>query len=180
MHLGADPVIPDPNPDFIPFIVDDDVNAALNVNPPLQNDNRATVNNSNLSFSIQNVRSMNISTKNDITLQKILAICSTKSDFIFLSDLRLNSTRQNASLLELEKMFFFHGYKLIHNSTLPSRGVGILIKRGIFDNDLEILNTVRTVDCNCLTLHVRVFNKEYVFVLSTVRIMTLNCTFIRT
>jgi len=71
---------------------------------------------------------MNVSTKNSITVQKILAICSLKTDIIFLSDLRLNSTKQISAVHVLEKHFFFNGYKLYHNSNLPSRGVGILVK----------------------------------------------------
>ena len=81
----------------------------------------------NLSFSCQNVRSMNISTKNDITTQKILSICSLKRDFIFLSDLRINSTKQHSAVHDLEKTFLFNGYNFVHNSKTSLRGVGILI-----------------------------------------------------
>ena len=75
-------------------------NLDLNLNPHLNPNLGANLNlpiplNDHLSFSTQNVRSMNISTKNDITLQKILAICNLKTDFIFLSDLRLNSVKKN-------------------------------------------------------------------------------------
>ena len=96
-------------------------------------DNRILNNNAmgnfnlNISISIQNVRSLNISTKNDLTTQKIISICSLKTDFIFLSDLRLNSLKQKAAVHDLEKTFAFNGYKFLHNSHIPSRGVGILI-----------------------------------------------------
>ena len=78
---------------------------------------------------------MNISTKNDITLQKVLGICSLKSDIIFLSDLRLNSSKQSSAVHDLEKLFFFNGYKFYHNSVVASRGVGILIKKTICDSN---------------------------------------------
>ncbi len=56
------------------------------------NDNTVTSNKSlDLNFSIQNVRSLNIATKNLITDQKLLAITKLGSDIIFLADLRLNS-----------------------------------------------------------------------------------------
>jgi len=86
-----------------------------------------------LSFGIQNVRSLNISTKNELTTQKIIAICSLKNDFIFLSDLRLNSTKQIAAVNDLDKQFSFNGYKLIHNSCTSSRGVGILVKKQTYE-----------------------------------------------
>jgi hypothetical protein len=59
-----------------------------------------------LNFSIQNVRSLNISTKNIITEQKILAITNAGADIIFLSDLRLNSYKQIDACKELSKNFF--------------------------------------------------------------------------
>jgi len=104
---------------------------------------------------------MNISTTNDITTQKIICICSLKSDFIFLSDLRLNSAKQVSAVHDLEKTFSFNGYKFLHNSIIPSRGVGILIKKNIFDN-LTILERKDAEDCNSLLLHVQHRNKEFV------------------
>ena len=111
-------------------------------------------------FSTQNVRSLNISTKNDITLQKIIAVCSLKSDFIFLSDLRLNSLKQISAIHDLEKHFFFNGYKFYHNSVAPSRGVGILIKKYICDNGLEILDCLRDIECNYLILKIKYMGKN--------------------
>ena len=105
------------------------------------------------------MRSLNISTKNDITIQKILAICNTKSDFIFLSDLRLNSSRQSSAIHDVEKHLFFNGYKFYHNSIIPSRGVGILIKKTLCDGGLEILESLKDNECNSLIMKIRINDK---------------------
>jgi hypothetical protein len=87
------------------------------------------VNAMDLNFSTQNVRSLNISTKNIITDQKILAVVGLGSDIIFLSDTRLNSNKQCVPCKEIVKRFYLLGYKFIHNSPLSNRGVGILLKK---------------------------------------------------
>jgi len=104
---------------------------------------------------------MNISTKNDLTTQKVLAICSIKTDFIFLSDMRLNSTKQVAAINDLEKKFFFNGYKLLYNSRDSSRGVGILIEKKIQEK-IQVLGRADSVDGNFLALHLRFKNVEFV------------------
>jgi uncharacterized membrane protein YukC len=48
-------------------------------------------------------QSLNISTKNDKTTKKILALVKEKEDFIMLSDLKLNSNAQNHAIHDLEK-----------------------------------------------------------------------------
>jgi hypothetical protein len=100
-----------------------------------------------LNFSIQNVRSLNISTKNIITEQKILAITNAGADIIFLSDLHLNSYKQIDACKELSKNFFLRGYKFFHNSVTSSRGVGILLNRKVAEN-IVIINIVRDTECN--------------------------------
>ena len=85
-----------------------------------------------LNFSSQNVRSLNIATKNKTTEQKILAITKYNNDIILLCDLRLNSQKQKKACEEIEKKFSFHGYSFIHNSKNSLRGVGILIKEKIY------------------------------------------------
>jgi len=105
---------------------------------------------------------MNISTKNDITVQKIIAICSLKTDIIFLSDMRLNTSKQISALHDLEKTFLFNGYKLVHNSSLSNRGVGILFKKDFNDTNLSVIRTIKDTDCNSLILHVRINNHELV------------------
>ena len=114
-----------------------------------------------LTFSIQNVRSMNISTRNDLTIQKILAIVSVKTDVIFLSDLRLNSIKQKSAIHDLEKKFFLHGYKFIHNSCTSIRGVGILLHKKIVDSEFAVLNSVSNGDGNFLLLHVELNRQKF-------------------
>jgi exonuclease III len=113
-----------------------------------------------LNFSTQNVRSLNISTKNIITDQKILATVGLGSDIIFLSDLRLNSNKQCVACKEITKRFYLLGYKLIHNSPLSNRGVGILIKKKTLDN-LHILNTVRDLEGNHILLDIEYKSVKY-------------------
>jgi hypothetical protein len=50
-------------------------------------------------------------------------------------------------------MFYLLGYKFIHNSKTSNRGVGILIKREIFEG-FEIKNTVRDVENNFILIDV--------------------------
>jgi len=117
-----------------------------------------------LSISCQNVRSFNISTKNDITQKKVIAVASLKSDIVFLSDIRLNSTKQISAKHDLEKKFFLSGYKLFHNSSLPSRGVGILIKNSLLESKFEVLDLQQTADCNALVMKVKVKGKNLLLV----------------
>jgi len=150
----------------------------LNVNPDpnLRNPDQGGINNGNdineqnrlannffsingLTLSIQNVRSLNISTKNDITTQKIVSLCSLKSDFILLSDLRLNSTKQISAVNDLEKTFLFNSYKFIHNSTTSSRGVGFLIRKNIWEK-IQVIERVENEDGNFLLLHIMLYGKS--------------------
>jgi hypothetical protein len=108
------------------------------------------------------VRSLNISTKNIITEQKILAITSAGADIIFLSDLRLNSYKQIDACKELSKKFFLRGYKFFHNSVTSSRGVGILLNRKVAEN-IAISNIVRDTDCNYMLLDVEYKEKKYIW-----------------
>ena len=120
---------------------------------PLEENNIVNIHNFDLNFSTQNVRSLNISTKNIITEQKILAIVKGGNDIIFLSDLRLNSRIQHVACSELIKTFYLHGYKFIHNSTISSRGVGILINRKVLDN-IIVHSINRDVNCNYVLLDI--------------------------
>jgi len=152
MNININPIL---NPNIVP---NPDPNPNLNPDPILNHQSFSNV----LTFSTQNVRSMNISTKNDITQQKVLAICKLKTDFIFLSDMRLNSTKQISAVHDLEKQFFFNGYRLIHNSMLPSRGVGILVSKKFDDKNFEIINTTSPNDCNSLILQTRIHGNGYI------------------
>jgi len=135
--------------------VDNNVNQD-NVRAPPNNQHRLGI-----SLGIQNVRSLNISTKNEITTQKILALVSQNTDFIFISDARLNTLKQIAAINDLEKSFFFNGYKFLHNSQSSIRGVGILIKKNVFEK-LQILNRVDSACGNFMVLHINFNNTELV------------------
>jgi hypothetical protein len=85
-----------------------------------------------LTFAIQNVLSLNVSTKNSKTDLKVLAVTKNNIDVVILSDTRLNTDKQNASIHDLTKKNLFRGYNLIHNSKSAksaSRGVAILLKK---------------------------------------------------
>ena len=74
MRQGADPGALDPN------IMNANPNVNNEINVPVLN-NFSVYTNKKLmvaTFSIQNVRSLNISTRNEITDKKLLAICRAK------------------------------------------------------------------------------------------------------
>ena len=127
---------------------------------PFEENNIVNIHSLDLNFSIQNVRSLNISTKNIITEQKFLAIVKGGNDIIFLSDLRLNSRIQHVACSELIKTFYLHGYKFIHNSTISSRGVGILIHRKVLDN-IIVYSINRDVNCNYILLDIEFKTDRY-------------------
>jgi exonuclease III len=106
------------------------------------------------------VRSLNISTKNIITDQKILAIAGLCSDIIFLSDLRLNSLKQSVACKDITKRFHLLGYKFIHNSPHSNRGVGILVKKKAMEK-LNIVNTVRDLDGNHILIDIEYKSTRY-------------------
>ena len=81
----------------------------------------------NLNFSSQNMRSINISTKNETTLKKLIAVTKSKAEVVFLSDIRLNSNNQKSAIHDLEKKAQGLGYKMYFHSKKASRGVAILI-----------------------------------------------------
>jgi exonuclease III len=91
----------------------------------------------NITFAAKNCQSLNISTKNEKTFEKILALVKGGEDVIFLSDLKLNSVLQKHAIHDLEKKIFNLQYKFWHNSKASSRGVGILIRSDIFIKELE-------------------------------------------
>ena len=114
-----------------------------------------------LFFASQNVRSMNISTKNDITTQKIIAICMKNADIVLLSDLRLNCVKQVSAVNDLKKRFFLKGYHFYHNSNLPSRGVGFLISRKVHEANFRIIDIINSTDCNYMIIHAEYNSKRF-------------------
>ena len=108
---------------------------------------------SNISFSIQNCNSLNVSTSCPKQVKKIKAILDLDTDVIFLSDLRFN---KNPNISDVEKTFLSGSskrYKLIFNSTKSSRGVGILISSNV---PYEINNTFKDEHENILGMNVKI------------------------
>ncbi len=116
-----------------------------------------------LTITAQNCLSLNISSKNNKTDLKILALTKGLNDIVLVSDIRLNSIKQSAALHDLEKKFLLKGYNFIYNSKSSSRGVGILLKSSLV---YTIHNTLHDYDDNYLLLDISVDN--YRFVLGSV------------
>ncbi len=88
-----------------------------------------------ITLAAQNCNSLNISTKCDKQLTKIVAITSLCSNIIFLSDIRMGCSAEHSE--KISKMFLTNStkkYQFIFNSSKSSRGVGMLI-----DNSLSSL-----------------------------------------
>jgi exonuclease III len=105
----------------------------------------------NLKIAAQNCQSLNISTKSDKTLKKILAVVKGGEDIIFLSDVKMNSSIQIHAVHDVEKKFNNLGYEFFHNSTTSTRGVGILIKKNKFKS---VVAKTHDVNNNFLLLKV--------------------------
>jgi len=117
---------------------------------------------SSISFSAQNCNSLNLTGLNTNLELKIAAITSTKTDFIFLSDVRVVNAQGVRNDERVTKAFMDakdRSYLSILNSTKNARGVGILIAN---DLDYELLNTVRNVDENFLTIKIKLKGKKFI------------------
>ena len=116
-----------------------------------------------ITFSSLNCNSLNMSTISSVRQkQKIYAITKLKTDFIFLSDIRLGSLAHENKITELENSLLFNpheGYKLIHNSNKSSRGVGILIKHNL---PVLVLAEARDHNSNILALHCSLHDSEFI------------------
>ena len=93
----------------------------------------------NLTFSSQNVNSLNLPGPSKNLEAKVAAITSIKSDIIFLSDIRLvnpqgvnNDFRVTAAFKDSKH----RSYSMYHNSKKNSRGVAILIGNTL---DIDVL-----------------------------------------
>ena len=103
------------------------------------------------------MRSINISTKNEITFKKIVAVTKCNSEIILLSDVRLNSTVQKSALHDLEKKVQGLGYKIYFHSKKSSRGVAILIHSKL---DVTVHNTLTdNTDDNYILLDLTIKKK---------------------
>ena len=101
----------------------------------------------NLTFKSQNVRSLNVSTRNTLTTEKIYAITQSKEDIIFICDTRLNEEQQKPAINDIKKKLFILGYDIIVNSKTSLRGVCILYKKSL---NLEVLDILRDEDNNLI------------------------------
>jgi hypothetical protein len=147
-----------------PIVIPNAIDPA--VLPNIDNDIRPAANLGNIkkvfrfpsiSFLAQNVQSLNISSLCKKTSKKMYSVSREKDDIIFLSDIRLNSTKQVSATLDIGKRFAFRGYNFIHNSTTNSRGVGILIS-----NKLQAIihRTHIDMDGNILIIDVTIGGKR--------------------
>jgi len=150
--------VPDPNVPLNNVPVNDVMNVTLDLNINTNSKLMGT------SFSIQNVRSLNISTKNEITVQKLLGVCKLGTDFIFLSDMRLNSSKQVSAVHDLDKKLFLKGYKLYHNSGTSLRGVGIMVSKKYSESGFSVLEEIKSDDNNILCMHVEINGQKILLV----------------
>jgi exonuclease III len=114
-----------------------------------------------VSISSFNCNSLNMSSLGmDNHLLKIHGIVSLNSDIIFLSDIRLCNTAGTSNLSLVNNSFRcnpYCAYKLIANSKMSKRGVGILIKNSI---PFSVLREYRDDGDNILGLCVNIDGKQ--------------------
>ena len=106
-----------------------------------------------VSFSSQNCNSLNVSTSIRSQAAKVTSILDLNTEFIFLSDIRLNGRHR-----QMEDSFRLK-YRMIHNSSQNRRGVAILIR-----NDVQcvILEEVRDMQENVLCMRVELSGREII------------------
>jgi exonuclease III len=109
----------------------------------MNNINNNTIN--DLSFACINCNSLNMSDcRKGLQKNKIYGIAKLRTDIIFLSDVRMSSRNRISSFNDIATVFRINpycSYKLLYNSSMNKRGVGILIK-----NDLLFLESAREAD----------------------------------
>jgi exonuclease III len=114
-----------------------------------------------VSISSINCNSLNMSSLGmDNHLLKIHGIVSLNSDIIFLSDIRLCNNTGTSNLNLINNSFRcnpYCAYRLIANSKMSRRGVGILIKNSI---PYSVLREYRDESDNILGLYVDIDSKQ--------------------
>ncbi len=103
----------------------------------------------NLTLAIQNVNSLNVSTNCPKQLKKLCALNDLNADIIFLSDLRFNGNMEVVRDIENTFLASNKQYVLVHNSSMRSRGTGMLISSKI---ECAIVDEMRDVDENILAV----------------------------
>jgi hypothetical protein len=105
---------------------------------------------SNLTFSIQNCNSLNISTVSDKQMAKLIAITTLCTDIILLCDIRLNNdTDAISKITKTFKCNSKRNYNFLYNSSTNSRGVGILIA---CNSPIKVLQEYKDVENNILAV----------------------------
>ena len=117
---------------------------------------------SNLSFTIQNCNSLNVSTCCPKQLKKIEALTSTNSNIVFLSDLSLNNSECVPDLKRIFLSGSVNQYDFFFNSSRSKRGAGILISKKL---DFQILDTFQDANENILGLHIVISNHNFLLIM---------------
>ncbi len=118
----------------------------------------------NITFSVQNCNSLNISTDCDKQLAKLIAITALCTDIIFLCDTRLKN--DSSSIDKISKVFLCNNnrnYYLHYNSAHNKRGVGILIT---CDLPCSITHNFTDIESNILGLLLEM--DKYIFAIFAV------------
>ena len=123
--------------------------------------NKSVITFPEISVSSINCNSLNVSTITSYHKKlKIHSIVKLKTDYIILSDIRLGSKKHIAD--DMSKMFLtnpYCSYKFFYNSSLNSRGVGILIKNNL---NIAVLGEARDSRENILALRILQQGIEFV------------------
>jgi exonuclease III len=111
----------------------------------------------NISYSVQNCNSLNISTVCNKQLAKIIAITALCTDIIFLSDLRLNSNTEQVEKICKQFLYSSHNQydSFFHSTKQNSRGVGILISRKV---NYTVTKTYQDDAENILGLLIKIYD----------------------
>jgi exonuclease III len=108
-----------------------------------------------LTFSSINCNSLNVSKISSFHQQlKLYGIVKLKSDIIFLSDTRLNSSSNAGHLDTITNQLIFNpycSYSMFHNSLFSSRSTAILIKKSL---NISVSRQFVDPDCNILGLSI--------------------------
>jgi len=118
-----------------------------------------------ISISTINCNSLNLSTNASYHHKlKIYGITKLKTDFILLSDVRINSTTNDEKISELKKTFLtnpYCSYNLIFNSKHSSRGVGILTKSTL---DVSVAELASDEEGNLLAVKITLRGSDFLLV----------------
>jgi len=117
----------------------------------------------NLTISAQNCNSLNLTGVSTNLDSKVAAITSTRTDIIFISDIRLVSPngvpsdeRVGAAFRDAKTC----SYQSFFNSTRNARGVGILLSNNI---NFKVINQVKDANQNFLVMKIEIDGVSGIF-----------------